>query len=245
MCLKNLLCLLHTGCFKGNNSVAAFMLFLGTEGRLAPRPHMRYDSQVRGPYHRRSRRVSPFIAKHLRCPHCPTWLSHRSSRRNILRFHEPPPPTSSPVLGKWSLSEADAVEEGKRRRQRGPRSREARQRRLGRGEPNTIGHEEFTILHSNVRGFISRVAEISARLRLMESKPSVLCLTETCDKGLPSLRIEGYTLISRRDRDDGRLRLHAVQVSQQPITTTPPVLRRKCVVSSPLPSCGGKRPRKL
>ena len=27
-------------------------------------------------------------------------------------------------------------------------------------------------------------------------------------------------------------RLHAVQVSQQPITTTPPVLRRKCVVSS-------------
>ena len=42
--------------------------------------------------------------------------------------------------------------------------------------------------------------------RLMESKPSVLCLTETwADKGLPSLRTEGYTLISRRDRDDGRL----------------------------------------
>ena len=35
-----------------------------------------------------------------------------------------------------------------RRRQRGHRSREARQRRLGRGEPNTIGHEEFTILRS-------------------------------------------------------------------------------------------------
>ena len=40
----------------------------------------------------------------------------------------------------------------------------------------------------------------------MESKPSVLCLTETwADKGLPSLRTEGYTLISLRDRDDGRL----------------------------------------
>ena len=75
---------------------------------------------------------------------------------------------------------------------------------MGRGDPNTIGHEEFTILHSNVRGFISRVAELSARLRLMESRPSVLCLT-WADKGLPSLRIEGYTLISRRDRDDGRL----------------------------------------
>ena len=46
--------------------------------------------------------------------------------------------------------------------------------------------------------------ELSARLRLMESRPSVPCLT-WADKGLPSLRIEGYTLISRRDRDDGRL----------------------------------------
>ena len=109
-------------------------------------------------------------------------------------------------MSEWSISEADAVEEGKRRRQRGPRFREARQRRLGRGEPKTIGHEEFTILHSNVRGFISPVAELSARMRLIESKPSVLRLTETwADKGLPSLRIEGHTLISRRDRDDGRL----------------------------------------
>ena len=119
---------------------------------------------------------------------------------HVLRFHEPPPPTSSPVLSEWSFCEAEAVEEGKRRRHSGPRSREARQRRFGRGEPNTIGHEEFTILHSNIRGFISRVAELSARLRLMESKPSVLFLTETwADKGLPSLRIESYTLISRRD----------------------------------------------
>ena len=237
--LKNLLCPLSTGCFKGNNLVTVFM----TEVRLAcvcvlasrPAVYPRHGhartcamaarcvckKRTRSPCHRRSRRVSHFIAvrvgeathrgplstKHLRCPHCPTWLSHRSSLRNhILRFHEPPPPTSSPVLSEWSFSEADAVEEGKRRRHRGPRSWEARQRRLGRREPSSIGHEEFTILHYNVRGFISRVAELSARLRLMESKPSVLCLTETwADKGLPSLRIEGYTLISRRDRDDGRL----------------------------------------
>ena len=46
--------------------------------------------------------------------------------------------------------------------------------------------------------------ELSARLRLMESRPSVPCLT-WADKGLPSLRIEGCTLMSRRDRDDGRL----------------------------------------
>ena len=144
MCLKNLLCLLPTGCFKGNNSVTAFMMFLGTEGRLAcvcvpafrpttdPRHrHARTcamtarcacKKRTRRPCHRRSRRVSPLIAvrvgeathpgpvstKHLRRPHCRMWLSHRSSLRNhILRFHEPPPPTSSPVLSEWSCSEAD------------------------------------------------------------------------------------------------------------------------------------------
>ena len=182
MYLKNLSCLLPTGCYEGNNSVTAFMKFWSTKGRLAyvcvlalrptTDPRHRHarpcalvarrtgKKRTRWPRHRRSRRVSPFIAvrvgeathpgplstKHLRCPHCPTWLSHRSSLRNhILRFHEPPPPTSFPVVGEWSFAEADAVEKGKRRRQRGPRSREARQRRLGRGEPYTIGHEEFTI----------------------------------------------------------------------------------------------------
>ena len=85
-------------------------------------------------------------------------------------------------------------------------SSEARQtRRLDRRELKAIGPEEFTILHSKVRGFISRVAELSARLRLMKSKPSVLFLIETwADKGLRTMRIEGYTLISRYDRADGR-----------------------------------------
>ena len=54
-------------------------------------------------------------------------------------------------------------------------------------------------------GFISRVAELSARLRLMKSKPSVLGLTEAwADKGLPTMRIEGNKLISGHDRADGR-----------------------------------------
>ena len=40
---------------------------------------------------------------------------------------------------------------------------------------------------------------------LMKSKPSVLCLTETwVDKGLPTMRIEGFSLISPYDRADGR-----------------------------------------
>ena len=67
-----------------------------------------------------------------------------------------------------------------------------------------VGPEEFTILHFK-RVFISRVAELSARLRLMKSKPSFLCLTDTwAEIGLPTMRTEGYKLISRHDRADGR-----------------------------------------
>ena len=59
-----------------------------------------------------------------------------------LPYHPPSPPHAS-VLSEWSFTEADAVDEGRRRRQRGLRSQEARQGRSRHGEPNTIGHEEF------------------------------------------------------------------------------------------------------
>ena len=114
---------------------------------------------------------------------------------HIQRFHTPP--RLAPPLD-FNFSDADAVEECKRRRRRGTRSSEGRQRRPDRREPKCFGPEEFTILHSNVREFTSRVAELSARLRLVRSKPSVLCLTWTwADKGLPTMRIECYTLMSR------------------------------------------------
>ena len=59
--------------------------------------------------------------------------------------------------------------------------------------------------HSNVRAFFSLVAKLSARFQVMKSKPSVLCLTETwADKGLPTMRVEGYTLTSRHVPADGR-----------------------------------------
>ena len=193
MCLKNLWCLLPTGCFKGYNLATAFhdvvgygktvsvrvclclSIHLGSE--TSPRPHLLFDSHVRVqeedetslPQKMRpsfffiaveAKHPGPLSTKHLRWPHCPTWLSHRRSlRKHIRRFHESPPLFSSPVLSEWSFSETDAVEEDKH--------------------------------------------ELSARLRLMESRPSVPCLT-WADKGLPSFRIEGYT-ISQRDRVDGRL----------------------------------------
>ena len=82
MRLKNLLNLLPTGCFKGYNLATVIMMFsvrkdgfcafvpcLSTHfgSETSPRPHTRFDSQMRvqertrRPCHRRSRRVSPFI----------------------------------------------------------------------------------------------------------------------------------------------------------------------------------------
>ena len=207
-CLKNLLCLLPTGCFKGNNSVTVFMMFLGTKGRLAFVFFLAHRPTI-DPRHRHARSCA-VVARRAGKKRT-TWPCHtRSQNQKFSRITScdstgPCHLLLFPVIGEWSFSEADAVEDGKRTRQRGPRSRDSRQRRLGRGDPNTIGHAACTILHSDVRGFISRVAELGARLRLTVSKPSVLCLTETwADKGLPSMRIEGYTLISGRDRADGR-----------------------------------------
>ena len=161
--------------------------------------------RTRWPRHRENRRAAPFTAvrvgeasrlgplstKHLSCPHCPARLSHSGTlRKHIQRFHTSPRLAPSSVVCEWNVSDADAVEEIRRRRRRGSRSSEARQRRLDRREPKAIGPEEFTVLHSNDRGFISRVAELSARLRLMKSKPSVLCSIETwTDKGIPTMRI--------------------------------------------------------
>ena len=97
---------------------------------------VRREGKVRTRWLRhRKTHPGPLSTKYLPCPHCPTWLSHSGTlRKHIQRFH-----TSrlAPhrVLCEWNFSEADAVEEGRRSRRRGPRSSEARQRRLVRREP--------------------------------------------------------------------------------------------------------------
>ena len=64
----------------------------------------------------------------------------------------------------------------------------------------------FSILHVNIQGFSrSSRAELVARIRLMKEKPTVLCLNETwLDYSVKVVMVEGYKLISRRDRRDGR-----------------------------------------
>ena len=61
----------------------------------------------------------------------------------------------------------------------------------------------ISILHLNIRGFLSHKSELEARIRLMPSLPTLICLNETfLDKSLDNIVLNGYSLISRRDRQD-------------------------------------------
>ena len=57
----------------------------------------------------------------------------------------------------------------------------------------------------NIRGFLSHQAELEAYLAVSEPTSALLYLNETfLDKSIKNISISNYTLISRRDRDDGR-----------------------------------------
>ena len=58
----------------------------------------------------------------------------------------------------------------------------------------------FSILHVNIRGWLSHSSELEVRLTLLEQLPSIICVNETkLVKSLTSISLTGYTLVSRRD----------------------------------------------
>ena len=62
----------------------------------------------------------------------------------------------------------------------------------------------LSILHVNIRGWLSHEAELHANLVDL-SCPSFVALTETwLDKSIPNISLEGYSLVARLDRRDGR-----------------------------------------
>jgi hypothetical protein len=104
-------------------------------------------------------------------------------------------------------------------RKRGPRAQEAVHRRFGgflnrmrlARAPKTIKpcevwtKSKFSVLHVNIRGFISHCSELVARLRTMRVRPTIICLNETfLDCSVGEVELEGYSMIGRRDRRDGR-----------------------------------------
>ena len=68
----------------------------------------------------------------------------------------------------------------------------------------------FTVLQANVgnnRGFLLTKAELEAHLQLLDTTPTFVGLTETLlNEGTKDTEVQltGYTLVSRRDRKDGR-----------------------------------------
>ena len=57
------------------------------------------------------------------------------------------------------------------------------------------------MLHLNLRGYLSHIAETTALLRAMEKKPFLVCLNETfLSKAVENVELEGYQVLARRDR---------------------------------------------
>ena len=130
---------------------------------------------------------------------------------------------SAPYVGEFGPSAIETAGEafhpGPRMRKRGPRSQAASASRLDRRSRRAFAANsdetteerhiwqdmKFRVLHVNIRGWISHVAELVARLRRLQEKPDLICVNETfLDRTVEHLTLEGYTLVARRDRNDGR-----------------------------------------
>ena len=66
-------------------------------------------------------------------------------------------------------------------------------------------HERIGILFFNIRGLISHLVELTSVVRLLPELPALICLNETfLNRSVEEVNVEGYTVVARRDRDDGR-----------------------------------------
>ena len=58
------------------------------------------------------------------------------------------------------------------------------------------------MLHINLRGYVSHIAEVTALLRGMVNKPFLVTLNETfLTKSIENVQLEGYQVLVRRDRE--------------------------------------------
>ena len=111
----------------------------------------------------------------------------------------------------------EASNPGPRFRRRGPRSALATERRAAtirrsQGQSQDPGLDginywsdaKFRILLVNIRGWTSHAAELTARIRRMDQKPDFICVNETfLNQAIEHIRLEGYSVIARRNRSDG------------------------------------------
>ena len=63
---------------------------------------------------------------------------------------------------------------------------------------------DTTIMHVNIQGLRSHLAELCAVVRLCSTPPDIICINETfLDDAVESIEIEGFTVVGRRDRSHG------------------------------------------
>ena len=104
----------------------------------------------------------------------------------------------------------EASNPGPRLRRRGPRSFEARAAREGRrASPSSSdsvvesGEPSLTMLHLNMRGYLSHIAEVTALIRDLPAKPFLVSLNETfLSEAIEQVKLEGYQVLARRDRKE-------------------------------------------
>ena len=108
----------------------------------------------------------------------------------------------------------EAARQGPRLRCRGLRSCDSRAGRRRRGEELSSSalvtfetqHECretcSEMLHFNLRGYISHIAEVTVLLREMRCKPFIVTLNETfLRKAIDNVKLEGCQIFARRDRE--------------------------------------------
>ena len=70
---------------------------------------------------------------------------------------------------------------------------------------NSAVDSVLSILHVNIRGWLSHHAELEAHIRLLPKKPMIVAVNESfLNASVSSVKLNGYELICRHDRDDGK-----------------------------------------
>jgi hypothetical protein len=114
-------------------------------------------------------------------------------------------------------TDGEAAVPGPRLRRRGPRSVEARAKRLEwnqkRHGVRTLNVDltsfrsnvKLSIFHINIRSLSGHLAELTARINLLPELPTLICINETwLDKSIENIALAGYNVVGRHDRQDGR-----------------------------------------
>ena len=195
--------------------------------------HCRSHQRSHDPFHRADGCIEKGCCRHARCRNgvrgrCCQQGFFSSRRRNKTNQElEVVDQEGCPVIADVAPSppetDGEATNPGPRFRRRGPRSQEGEERQRARQQAhqsnvhvstNQPGETEaswseskFLILHVNIRGWVSHNAELVATIKIMDRIPDLVCVNGTLlNQAVGDISLQGYTLIARSDRSDGRTR---------------------------------------